>query len=375
MVRAFKPNTQYTFKYEYKHITLAGLSIKTFYSDGSYTLITGGAVNSFATSIVTTVAGKTVSYLELSYGVATAITYFNIDAILLEANTVATSYEPYKESFLYPEPKTLHRLPNGVCDTIENGNYVQRVKEYTLQASDITSLYTGSYVNIQTVLIKKPLDYISYNSKDATTLDFMLNGYVSSLNFSDVVADIGTCSNAAQFLHYILVAPTGTYADLAAAQTALAGTKTWYQLATPIVTENVTSGIPISYPSGSIILEPALADAGVYTDKMSILQTAFPIASLESIKKINAITGEETPLDMSDVVIASGGLSFTHPSLVSGDVVFFTYFYAETGCYGSNSFSYYDSRYVIEDSANSKFYKWGITSASGTPTVALTEVV
>lgn len=38
-----------------------------------------------------------------------------------------------------------------------------------------------------------------------------------------------------------ITVPKGTYANLAAAQAALAGTKIWYQLATPIVT-------PISIP-------------------------------------------------------------------------------------------------------------------------------
>ena len=303
---------------------------------------------------------------------ATAISLDELPLALpqIEANTAATTYEPYKESFLYPEPKTLHRLPNGVCDTIENGNYIQRVKEYTLQASDIFALLTTG-TNVDRVTIAYQLDYQGYSQIHLGNFHIpTTNGYKA---YADSLDNIGYFSGS-DTLRFMLAVAKGTYANLAAAQTALAGTKIYYQLAVPVITENVTSGIPISYPSGSIYLEPALADAGVYTDKMSISQTAFPISNLESIKKINAITGEETPLDVSTAVINADKLSFTHPSLVLNDVVFFTYFYAEDGCYGSNSFSYFDSRYVKVDSETDKYYKIDFSIADGVAAFNLVEV-
>ena len=361
------PNTSYT----YNSITTEGSVIAQYlihaYYDKDKNFISG--VNGYKTSrtFLTPPNCKYIRVYIEKLGSAAGIA--NIKNLQLEVGTVATSYEPYKESFLYPEPKTLQRLPNGVCDTIENGNYIQRVKEYTLQASDI-SLYT-SYVNVDAVLIKFPLDYVGINGFPGNI--YFPEGPVYKA-FLDTTDNINTIflASATQFG---IVCAKGTYANVTAARVVYTETKIYCQLANPIVTENVTSGILLSYPSGSIILEPALADAGVYTDKMSILQTAFPISSLESIKKINAITGEDTPLDVSLAVINADKLSFTHPNLALNDIVFFTYFYPETGCYGSNSFSYFDSRYVKVDSETGKYYKIDFSIADGVPSFNLVEVV
>ena len=336
-----------------------------------------------ATSITNYVSGSNAAFIRMVFQKGDGTGAITLDDLpltnlQLEEGSVATPYEPYKESFLYPEPKLLQRLPNGVCDTIENGNYIQRVKEYTLQASDITSIITTG-TNIDFVRIVKPLDYLSPTMPTSINGTFNIEG-IQTGNFgttgsTDSLANIEIASASANNTMFIYCFAKGKYADLASAQTALTGKKLWYQLADPITTENVTSGIPVSYPSGSIILEPALADAGVYTDKISILQTAFPISSLESIKKINAITGEETPLDVSTAVINADKLSFTHPSLALNDIVFFTYFYPEDGCYGSNTFSYFDSRYVKVDSVTGKYYKIDFSIADGVPAFNLVEVV
>lgn len=285
-----------------------------------------------------------------------------------------------KTSYLYSEPKTLCRVPNGVRDTIENGNYVQRMKEYTLQTSDIM-LFTTSYINFDNIFIVLPSDCVlrvpgensGAISTKFSTPAFVDYGLDSATLIGKHMYSLNT--GATNYLMTYCFAK-GSYANLAAVQAFLVGKKIIYQLAVPIVTENVTSGAPLSYPSGSIYLEPALADAGVYSNKMSILLTAFPIQTLESIYKVNSVTGEQTPLNVSTAVIAGDKLSFTHPSLISGDIVFFIYFYAETGCYGSNTFSYYDSRYVIQDSViTAKYYKWKIAIANGVATTVLTEVV
>src|SRR5690606_24752393 len=41
-----------------------------------------------------------------------------------------------------------------------------------------------------------------------------------------------------------------------------------YQLATPIEKPIQVSGALVSYPSGTVYIEPFVADAGIYTDKM-----------------------------------------------------------------------------------------------------------
>ena len=85
-------------------------------------------------------------------------------------------------------------------------------------------------------------------------------------------------------------------------------------------------------------------------------------------------TNMDTYLDVSKAVIASDGLSFTHPDLRAGDLVLFTYFFNKEKVNGLITATYYDGRYVIADTANGKFYKWGVKSTNGVATIQLTEV-
>ena len=329
--------------------------------------------------------GRRHNTLQIEIATSMSVTYDESFKLQLEKNIVATTYEPYKESFLYPEPKTLHRLPNGVCDTIENGNYIQRVEEYIVNNLSGWSFFYDVTYDIY--------DFASDSTWMTLNGAALFNGSNPNAAYctnSDGFIPIHSSHDSSKWGGVDLVCCTSINGNLkilikaSKAITTIAGLQTYlntkpiklfYPLANPITTENITSGIPISYPSGSIYLEPALADAGVYTDKMSILQTAFPISSLESIKKINSVTGEETPLDVTTAIIAEDGLSFTHPNLALNDIVFFTYFYPETGCYGSNSFNYFDSRYVKVDSVTGKYYKIDFSIADGVPAFNLVEVV
>lgn len=276
--------------------------------------------------------------------------------VQIERGSVATTYETCKESFLYSEPITLNRLPNSVYDEISDRKYIQRTKEYMLQSNDITNFYTSN-PDYDYVSVRLPIDCDnSVNiAKRVLLPSYSLLSHDSANRLMGVIFAKGTT-----FL---------------AAKEELTGKKIWYQLATPITIENVTSGAPISYPSGTIYLEPALADASVYTDKISVLLVDFPIQSLETIYKVNSITGEQIPLDISVAVISEDKLSFIHPALAENDIAFFTYFYDYVYPYGENIFSCYDSRYVIADSVNGKVYKWSITSANGVASLQLTEVI
>ena len=59
-------------------------------------------------------------------------------------------------------------------------------------------------------------------------------------------------------------------------------------------------------------------------------------------------TGVETEVDVSQAVIAGDGLSFTHPDLIDGDIVFFTYYHAVEGTQPKIDVEYYDSRYTVK---------------------------
>ena len=60
---------------------------------------------------------------------------------------------------------------------------------------------------------------------------------------------------------------------------------------------------------------------------------------------------------MSETVIAGDKLSFTHPDLEAGDIVFFVYEYDRESTVGETEIEYYDSRYVIKGE-DDKFYQW-----------------
>jgi hypothetical protein len=134
------------------------------------------------------------------------------------------------------------------------------------------------------------------------------------------------------------------------------------------------SGTLVGYPSGTVYLEPFVPDAGVYTDKMEVLHKDLPIKSIEKIGKVDYTTGLEYELDPTQAVISSDGLSFTHPALANGDIVFFIYEYSKESTIPEMTVEYYDSRFVVKDSVTGKFYHWNLVVANGQWDIQLTEV-
>lgn len=146
-------------------------------------------------------------------------------------------------------------------------------------------------------------------------------------------------------------------------------------LSNPITAPVNVSGTLLSYPKGIVYSEPVLPVAGIYTaNGISVTNTDFPIESIERIYKIDFATGVETEINPSSAVVAGNGLSFTHPGLAAGDIVFFTYYHSVTGTNPKLTLSYYDSRYTVKDSVTNKFYRWRITVANGVPSIVVEEV-
>ena len=145
---------------------------------------------------------------------------------------------------------------------------------------------------------------------------------------------------------FIIDVPKGTYADLAAAKTAFAGTVIYYQLATPIETEILALGNAQGLAGGTVYIDDVMADSNIYTSKYDIENTAYPIKSLDRIVKINA-DGSQTELAVTSAVIAGDGLSFTHPSLVANDIVWVAYVPNVENTFKSNTFvTYYDNPFI-----------------------------
>lgn len=133
------------------------------------------------------------------------------------------------------------------------------------------------------------------------------------------------------------------------------GNSVHYTLSNPKITPISYAGLLNSNSNGTAYFEPIIADAGVYGSNLSVQLTDYPIASFESIRKY--ANGTYTELNTATAVIASGGLSFTHPDLASDDLVMFTYAYNKESIGRSMTLTHYDSRYVKADTANGKTYR------------------
>ncbi|HAN20432.1 MAG: hypothetical protein A2Y15_08750 [Clostridiales bacterium GWF2_36_10] len=284
--------------------------------------------------------------------------------VQLEYGTVAAANVPYQESYQYIEPFICRRVPNGVMDTIEDGKYIQRNSVPT--TIDLPSNFyiaisnsSGRDMYRKNVLTLNPAAY----SWVASYTGFLL--FSSNLG---LIPQYGGWANVPVNSYGWSIYSTGMDLVLPTGQTPATffGTLTLvYHLAVPIITENITSGVLQSYPSGTIYAERAFNDVCVYSSNAAILRTGYPIKTLESLYKVNEVTGELTPLDVSAAVIAVGGLSFTHSGLTSGDVVFFTYFWNYSGVNGENVYSYLDSKFAIADTTNGKFYSYKPTITNG----------
>ena len=266
----------------------------------------------------------------------------------------------------------LRSLLNGTKDEVSAGKLTKRNKQYILQESDIEAIVTGDNSNTDLAYTKVFTDNKPWTPEIDKHVNVLNKDQITSGLERQSIENIGkyyTSNN--QRIYFVLTKGT----TLEQARQQLAGTTLIYQLATPVVTDIQTSGSLFGYPSGTVYVEPVLPVAGLYeATGIKVTNSDFPIATLEKISKIDPNTGVETDIPVSGAVIAGDKLSFTHPSLVAGDIVFFTYFHSVEGTVGETTIGYYDSRYTIKDSANGKYYQWKITSANGVPSITLVEV-
>lgn len=292
-----------------------------------------------------------------------------------------SSDETQQSEIYIPNIGELRSLPNGVKDEVNvivEGKHTKRVSDpVSVSGTMFASLDTTTYVNVDVVKTTAFSDAMAgTTSKDGMTRLYDKNGAeLSEVAQTDIdnAASVGKYYWHTDKTLWIIVAK-GAYADITAARTGLGTMTLIYQLATPIEIPIQTSGSLVSYPSGTVYIEPFVADAGIYVDKMEVLHSDLPIKALEKISKVDFDTGLETELDITAAVIAEDKLSFTHPDLTSGDIVFFVYEHGAEGTIPETEISYYDSRYVIKDSVTGKFYKWHIAVADGVPSIELVEV-
>ena len=324
---------------------------------------------------------QNASYVRWRYASSSDETeYRTIKNMQLEYGTTATEYEPYKESSaIINLPEPLRSVPSANDElNVTAGVKTQNVSEDIVVSDTVyDTLDTSTYTNVDVVITTAFAD-----AKAGTTgADGQTHYYnKDGVELAEVAeADIDLEASAGKYYWgedkklYIIVAK-GDYADIAAARTGLDVTSLNYQLAQEQVIPVQVSGTLVSYPSGTVYIEPYVADAGIYTDKMEVLHQDLPIKALEKLSKIDFMTGLETELDITAAVIAEDKLSFTHPDLTSGDIVFFVYEHGAEGTIPETEISYYDSRYVVKDDVTEKFYKWAVAVADGVPSIKLVEV-
>jgi hypothetical protein len=365
----FKPNTQYTFSGS--HIqTVSGenLRLAIVYTDGTVTNF-GAPPTTVATFTLTSTAGKSISYISNVYsGSATGKTiYTNLQ---IEANTTATTYEPYRSTSMYLDSneKVGYSLPNSVKDTIEfrNGRayHVQRVKLDTTVVKNATFTSPFNLTNVR-----------AFNVDLSTSLDYAIPNNNSTL--SGVYLKIADINIPVKLESSFSVDEEGVYITIATKlltikilKSKLSGSATvtdfhnyiqandvlfYYQLATPIETEISVIGNALAHPRGTFYIEDVVRRSGVYGTDMPADKA---IKQLDNIYKLND-DGSSTKLAVSDATVAGDGFSFTHTGLTEGDFVWFDYYYQGDNIKGLTTIYYYDDLMVVAGSGTtaSKVYK------------------
>lgn len=187
----------------------------------------------------------------------------DLDLVQFEEGTVATEYEPYKESIVnvnLPEP--LRSLPNDVKDEVNvtTGVKTQNVSEDIVVSDTVyDTLDTSTYTNVDVVITTAFAD-----AKAGTTgADGQTHYYnKDGVELAEVAkADIDLEASAGKYYWgedkklYIIVAK-GDYADIAAARTGLDATSLNYQLAEPIITKLPAQPPLQVYENGTVYVEP-----------------------------------------------------------------------------------------------------------------------
>lgn len=235
-----------------------------------------------------------------------------------------------------------------------------RIYKYSINALQVTGTL---YVQIGNTLIPKPIN-------TAGVISGFFIAQTGGINFR-IVKDLNSNANIEIDNFSIIEYNPTDGAATSGGEVVIVGSL-HYTLATQIITPISHGGILNSAENGTVYHEPSIADAGVYSTKMDILLTDYPIATLEEI--IKHVDGVDTYLDVATAVIAGDGLSFTHPSLASGDLVLFTYAFSKETTNGNITATFYDSNVVKIDTVTGKAYRINEVVTNGVLTRTLTEV-
>jgi len=421
----FKPNQVYTISGYFAKTAGTTFLFRIVYTDDTYTSFNAGVVGSaldFAYLTFTSQAGKTIDRLSGSWQNGT-YTFIDINTLQINEGSTAIPYEPYQESKLYINAPELRS--NGlVKDEIRKGangyELVKRIGSGTVGSELITNAADREFTSdtgwwgkdtnwsIDTVngvaksdgsvlgYLRAGLNVtigswyiVSFNVKALSGGVIVTSGWTTNSNLtitttgfkkvlikaSTVLMNFNTSASSTVSIDDISIRllTLNEINAIAGICTEFSDSAILYTLEAPTITPIQSSGLLTAEGNGTVYQEQALADAGIYTDKMSILKKDFPISTLEEIKVIGN-DGSETYLDVSAAVISSDKLSFTHPNLAIGNLVFFTYFFDQEKVNGKLTVNSYNNANVKLDTTNGKYYKVEYTVTNGVPTLKATEV-
>ena len=248
----------------------------------------------------------------------------------LELGSVATPYEAFRNALTYHKGADLLSVPS---------------------AKDTYSVVNGRMVRTQSVSI--PVAVASGVAVNVTNYPLAKTGG----NFVNVITAGGE-----------EVGIVGTDST-----TAIGSLR--FELATPIITDVETSGLPVVFPNGSVRHLSRIADLQVYGASCGIYDSDYPIVTLQSVFKMDYDTGLLVELDIADATIASDGLTFTHTGLTDGDMVVFEYNFANPKPEGKSNITYLNSKSVIADTTDGNYYTWKPIIENGVITGWTTEEV
>ena len=328
-----------------------------------------------------------VSPLTLPKNAANSGMSVKLEGLTADVEGVITHFEPtgrvrsvdkngLNPTALYltaPELKSVQKARDEIRKGSNGYEHVKMILSKTLAADDIASLIAGTNIDLVTIPIGKFSNWHGAVATGTTGLASVLdNRFTKEAAASgyDIAVNAGSYSYGV--VSFTLFFAKGTYADLAAAKAGLAGITINYKALTPVISPISYGGILNSAENGTVYHEPIIADAGVYDTNLPILLTDYPIATIEEIIKHE--NGVDTYLNVASAVVASDGLSFTHPNLASGDLVLFTYAYDKESTNGNITATFYDSNVVKIDTVTGKAYRINEVITNGVLTRTLTEV-
>jgi hypothetical protein len=183
----------------------------------------------------------------------------DLDIYYFTKGSVATPYEPYKESIVnvnLPEP--LRSVPSAKDEiNVTKGIRTQRLGQHVIQSADIEGQNFGNttsasfYTKIKEDFIPDSVVFI--NAIQGNLL------FENLSHFTEIAADTSTAPENTFYTYgtnqrIYFQFPLGT--TLAEARTALAGTALTYQLATPIVTKLPAQAPLQVFENGTVYVEP-----------------------------------------------------------------------------------------------------------------------